>query len=103
MAGLIARSLAKCSVGWRRRTTGQAVTADGGRDRLEPIPGTVSRRFFDVGIAEQHALVLAAGLAVGEAAGRSYVLNFPAEGYGQLIMTFACRSCRWYWPSTEAV
>lgn len=59
-------------------------------------------RFFDVGIAEQHAVTFAAGLA---AAGLKPILRcillFYREHTTRFYMMSVSRICRWYLPLTE--
>ena len=59
-------------------------------------------RFFDVGIAEQHAVTFAAGLA---AAGLKPIFavysSFYREHTTRFYMMSVSRICRWYLPLTE--
>ncbi len=50
--------------------------------------------FFDVGICEQHALALAAGLAKGDAPVCGDIFNFLQRGLDQVFTIYVCRGCR---------
>ena len=49
-------------------------------------------RFFDVGIAEQHAVTFAGGLACDDQAYGSYLLHFLQRAYDQLIHDVALQN-----------
>lgn len=52
---------------------------------LQFFAHTHPKRFFDVGMAEQHAVTFAAALPAGNAAGSLYLLYLPAAFYDQII------------------
>ena len=68
---------------------------------LEGFEHRFPRRFYDVGIAEEHAAVFAAGLAIGGLRPVVAVYStFLQRAYDMLVRTSACSSSRWCLPST---
>ena len=63
-------------------------------NRTEPIPEEIPGAFFDVGIAEEHAVTFAAGLALGGMIPVfAYILRSFREGSIRFSTTYVCRIC----------